>query len=105
LPYGQEFCVRAGGAVDRAEFTDAVGGAERRHAVDARVAVSRIRSVELVATADPSHVLVCAHRVLDRERIVARDAENVLDTQLFQARKNVLNNRLAHDFSPLQKEV
>jgi hypothetical protein len=68
-------------------------------AFDARIAVGRIGGVEFVAAADPTDPGIVADRIVDREGIIARHAEDIGDSEVVQAGENILNDGLGHDWS------
>src|ERR1700683_5426275 len=93
---GQMLGIGPGNGIDGAEFADAVGGADRADAFDAGVAVRRVTGIQLVATTNPAHVGIIANRVVNRERIVAGNTEDIGDADIVKSRKDVLNNGLVH---------
>jgi hypothetical protein len=76
-----------------AEFSDAVGRAESAEAFDAGVTIGGVSGVEFVATTDPTHLRVVADGVVERKRKITGDAEDIWNTNIFEARKNMLNDR------------
>jgi hypothetical protein len=47
-----------------------------------RISVHETRLVEFVANVESLHLVLCARCVLDPQRVVVGDAENVLDVRL-----------------------
>src|SRR5208282_1774824 len=92
----QAFSIGPCDAVDRAQLADAIGSAEPRHTVDPGIAVRGIGSIELVAAADPAHVLTAADRVVEREGEITGDAKDVFDANLAQPRKDMFYYRFTH---------
>ena len=74
--------VRAGHRVDRAEFSDAVGGADGTHAPDTCVPVGGVARVEFVAAADPVDIGMCDEGVLDGERKIPGHSEDIGDADV-----------------------
>ncbi len=70
--------VGASNAVECAEFPHPVRGADRTHTLDAGVAVSSIRCVELVAATNPTHAPTLANRIADGKGKVTRHSEDIL---------------------------
>ena len=85
--------IGTGDAVERAEFTDAIGGANSADPSNARIAVSGVGGVELVAAADPAHLFAEADGVVNRKGKVAGDAEDIGDTDLTQPGQDILDDR------------
>jgi len=52
------FSIGAANAAYRAEFADAVGGAQSCYAVGASITIGGVRGVEFIATSNPSKVSV-----------------------------------------------
>jgi hypothetical protein len=89
-------------AANRAEFADAVGGAQSRYAVVTSVAIGSVGSVEFIATSNPSKVSVRGDGIVDRKREVPGNTEDVPYANVMQARENVLDDGLGHcSFPPI----
>jgi hypothetical protein len=99
------FSIGPANAANRAEFADAVGGAQSRYAVDTSVAIGSVGGVEFIATANPSKVSVRGDGIVDRKCEVTGNTEDVLYANVMQARKNVLYYRRFHAFLLLSASV
>ena len=82
VKHGQMFAIGAGDAAQGDQFAHAEGRGQSRKTLDPGVAVGREGGVQLVGAADPAEFRVIADGVADAERIVAGDAEDILDAQL-----------------------
>jgi hypothetical protein len=67
VEHGQALGIGTGDAVDGAEFTDSVGCANSANPANARIAVSGVGGIELVAAADPADFFAKADGVVDGE--------------------------------------
>jgi hypothetical protein len=94
---GHEFGVAAGDRVDRAQFADAEGGAERGDPAHPAVAVGGVTGVELVRAAGPLDVLVRDDVVEQAERVVARYAEDAIHAELGQPVEQVVADGVGRD--------
>jgi hypothetical protein len=92
------FSIGPANTANRAEFADAVGGAQSRHAVVTSVAIGSVGGVEFIATSDPSEVSVRGDGIVDRKREVPGNTEDIPYANVMQARENVLNHRRFHAF-------
>ena len=78
MDHREVFSVGAANAANRAEFADAVGGAQSRYAMGTSVAIGRVGGVEFVATSNPSKVSIRGDGIFDRKREVPGNTEDVL---------------------------
>src|SRR5580692_6021854 len=92
------FSIGPANAANRAEFADAVGGAQSRYAVDTSVAIGSVGGVEFIATANPSKVSVRGDGIVDRKREVPGNTEDVPYANVMQPGENVLYYRRFHAF-------
>ena len=81
--HGRLLGVGAGDRVANAQAADAVGDAQRAHAVDAGVGVGREAGAVLARAADRADRAFLEHRV-ERQHVVARNAEHVGDAVVLQ---------------------
>ena len=79
--------------VHRAERADAVGDDERPESVHPRVTVGCVRSVELVAVADPGGSAAVFELLQELEVVVPGHAEDVLDPGFFESPQQILADR------------
>jgi hypothetical protein len=94
------FRVGTGDGVDRAQFADTVGRAERGDPMDPRVAVGRVAGVQFVAATHPFDAGMLDDRVLNRKCVIAGDTEDVVDSDVLQAPEDVLDHCFGHGNSP-----
>jgi hypothetical protein len=99
------FSIGPANTANRAEFADAVGGAQSRYAVVTSVAIGSVGGVEFIATSNPSKVSVRGDGIVDRKREVPGNTEDVLYTNVMQARENVLYHRRFHAFLRLLRGI
>jgi hypothetical protein len=92
------FSIGPANAANRAEFADAVGGAQSCYAMGTSVAIGSVGCVEFIATSNPSKVSVRGDGIVDRKREVPGNTKDVLYTNVMQARENVLYYRRFHAF-------
>jgi hypothetical protein len=92
------FSIGPGNTANRAEFADAVGGAQSRYAVVTSVAIGSVGGVEFIATSNPSKVSVRGDSIVDRKCEVPGNTEDVPYANVMQARENVLYHRRFHAF-------
>ncbi len=97
----QPLGVRAHHAVQGAQLSDGVGRGQDRRSPDTGVTVRRVGRVELVGITDPGDTPTRLDGLVERERVVAGNAEDVLDAQGGQALDRVL--RHGHRPSPLRR--
>lgn len=96
MEHRQVLGVGARDRVERAQFADAIGGAQRRQPTDPGIPVRGVARVELVAAPDPRDVGVVDDRVLDWEGEVARDTEDGVDADVVEAVEHVFDHCLRH---------
>src|SRR5580692_5331922 len=99
------FSIGPANAANRAEFADAVGGAQSRYAVVTSVAIGSVGGVEFIATSNPSKVSVRRDGIIDRKREVPGNTEDVPYADVMQAREDVLYYRRFHAFLLLQQGI
>ena len=102
---GEVFSIGAANAANRAEFADAVGGAQSRYAMGTSVAIGSVGGVEFVAASNPSKASIRGDSIVDRKREVTGNTEDVLYTNVMQARENVLYHRRFHAFLRLLRGI
>jgi hypothetical protein len=95
---GKVFSVGPANPANRAEFADAVGGAQSRYAVVTSVAIGSVGGVEFIATSNPSKVSVRGDGIVNRKREVPSNTEDVPYANVMQTREHVLNYRRFHAF-------
>jgi hypothetical protein len=84
--------VCAGDRIDRTEFTDSIGCADRADAMDTCVTIGRITRVELVATTNPFDFSRLHDGIIHRKCEVACNAKDFRYANGIKACENVLNN-------------
>jgi hypothetical protein len=94
------FSIGPANAANRAEFADAVGGAQSCYAMSSSIAIGGVRGVEFIATSNPSKVSVRGDGIVDRKREVPGNTEDVPYANVMQARENVLDDGLGHCLFP-----
>jgi hypothetical protein len=65
--------------IERAQFTDAIGGAKHGHAAGAGVAVSGIGGIEVITAADPAHRTDGPDSIIDQDGAITRNPKDTLD--------------------------
>jgi hypothetical protein len=66
--------------------------------MDTSIAIGSVGGVEFIATSNPSKVSVRGDGIVDRKREVPSNTEDILYTNVMQARENVLYYRRFHAF-------
>src|SRR4029077_13703016 len=99
------FSIGPANAANRAEFADAVGGAQSCYAVGTSVAIGSVGCVEFIATSNPSKVSVRGDGIVDRKCEVPGNTKDVLYTNVTQTRENVLYYRHFHAFLRFERNV
>ena len=100
---GRFLGVRPGDRIAHAQAADAIRDAQRAHAVDAGVGVGREAGAILARAADRAQRALFEHRV-ERQDVVARDAEHVADAVVLQPADQVLADRKAVNCSVRRHE-
>ena len=90
------FAVRAGDAVDRAKGSDAVRHNQRTNAVDSRIRIGRVGSVELVAIPNPGRLTALFELLHEFEVVIAGNAKDVANTSFLKTTKKEVSDRHFH---------
>ena len=85
--------IRSRDSGNSAQLTHAVGREQRANTSGSGVPVGSIRTVQLIAVADPADVRVRLNLLQKLEIEVTGDAEDVANADLFQTREQKLANR------------
>ncbi|MCY1365908.1 hypothetical protein D9M69_527820 [compost metagenome] len=96
VEHRQVFGIGPGDTVERTELAHAIGGTDRPHALDARVAVGGVGGVQFVAAAHPALPGRGADRIADGEGIVAWNAKDVGDAEVGQPGQDMLDDGGGH---------
>jgi hypothetical protein len=88
-------------AVQRAQFTDAVGRADCADAADSGVTVGGIGCIQLIAAPNPVDVRIVDDGIVHGKGVVPGDPEDIVNPNGFQASKDVLDHCFRHCNPPV----
>jgi hypothetical protein len=102
---GKVLGIAAGNSVNRTEFAYAECSQTRRCTLGACVAVGRVRGIEFVGCADPTHSRMGDDAIEKRQVVVAWHAEQMIDTDFGKpVHEMIANGRNVFHGSQVQKK-